>query len=257
MSTFREVVYMILDNNKLSNDDSYVEPEHVLYLISRLRAYLLTSKYQQMKSQISNSNFQTLKLELEPAEQFCGCNTDMYMVKSKATVPNLLLLHNYEGMTSISPTGAFGCSAPFNYVNNIRFGVVGHNKWVKDQVYATISPDNYLYIKSNNSDILEMESVQVTSIFEDAEKAAQIIAAANDDPCNPNTTCDVMDMQFPLEEGLIGLLLDNATNAVYGILSKSKDDKNSAADETNNIMQYINSMLKDRYRQNTSSNSNE
>lgn len=254
MSTFREVVYMILDNNKLSNDDSYIEPEHVLYLVSKLRAYLLTSKYQQMKSQISNSNFQTLKLELEPVQQFCGCKSDMYMVKSKHKVPNLLVLNNYEGITTVSPADTFGCNFPFYYVNSVRFGVVGHNKWLKHQNYVTIGPDNYLYIKSSNSDILDLESIQITSVFEDAEKAAEFIVSQGTDGCETDTPCDVLDTQFPLEEGLIGLLLDNATNAVYGILSKSKDDKNSSSDETNNIMQYINTMLKDRYRQNTSQN---
>ena len=52
MATFREIVSMVLDRNKLSNDDAYIGIEHVMFLASKLRAYILTSKYKQIKTQI-------------------------------------------------------------------------------------------------------------------------------------------------------------------------------------------------------------
>lgn len=258
MSTFREIVYMVLDENKLSNDDSYIEPEHVLFIISKLRAYLLTSKYQKMKQQISNSNFQTLTVNLEPTNSFCGCNSNMYVVRSTVELPNLLLLNNYEGATSVTPVDGFGCNTNFNMVNAARFNSVGYNKWLNTQNYVTIGPDNRLYIKSQNSDILEMEQIQVSAVFEDAEKAAKIVADSNYDACNPNSTpCDVMDMQFPLEEGLITLLIENASNTIYATESKPKDDKNSSSDELNSLTSYLNSLLKDRYRKNQQTQTDE
>ena len=260
MSTFREVVYMVLDSNKLSNDDSYVEPEHVLYIISKLRAYLLTSKYQKMKAQVSNSNFQTITLDLEPADTMCGCSKgESYMLRSKSEVPDVLLLNNYEGLTSINPVGTFGCETNFTFVNATRFNVVGYNKWLASQTYVTIGPDNRVYIKSSNSDILELEEIQISAVFEDAEKAANLIAERNaqDECAAEDAVCDVMDSKFPLEEGLIALLIDNATNIIYNMASKSKDDKNSSSDELNNIMNYINTMMKDKYRRSANTLDNE
>lgn len=246
---------MVLDHNKLSNDDSYIEPEHVLYIVSKLRAYLLSQKYQKTAAQVSSSNYQTVTLQLEPTDTMCGCdNAGMYMMKSTTQVPNVLLLNNYEGMTVVNPTATFGCSSTFNFVNNNRFNFVGYNKWLKNQQYVTVGPDNYLYIKSANSDIQELETIQVTAVFENAEKAAELIAnynEQNNNECTSNDViCDVMDTQFPLEEGLITLLIDTASQFIYQMSIKSRDIKNSSQDELGNILNYLNTLLKERYKNN-------
>lgn len=254
MSTFREIVYMVLDHNKLSNDDSYVEPEHVLYVVSKLRAYLLSSKYQKNAAQISSSNFQTITVQLEPVEDMCGCDTGgMYMVRSTVKIPNVLLLNNYEGLTVVNPTATFGCSSTFNFINNTRFNYVGYNKWLQNQQYATIGPDQHLYIKSSNSDLLELETLQVSAVFENAEKAAEVIAEYNrQDECSTEeTVCDVMDTEFPLEEGLITLLIDNASQFIYQMSMKSRDIKNSSNDELGNLINYLNTLLKEKYKNNS------
>ena len=59
-----------------------------------------------------------------------------------------------------------------------------------------------------------------------------------------------MDMRFPLEEGLVALLLDYTKKAVYEMKAQPEDIKNSANDETGSLTAYINSLLKDRYRRN-------
>jgi hypothetical protein len=41
MSTFRDIVYMIMDELKLSSDDSYYTEDHIIFLISKYRAFLL------------------------------------------------------------------------------------------------------------------------------------------------------------------------------------------------------------------------
>ena len=253
MSTFREIVYMVLDQNKLSNDDSYIEPEHVLYIVSKLRAYLLTSKYQKMKSQLSNSNLQTIIVQMEPLAETC-CS-DMYIAKSVNKVPNLLLLNNYEGLIKVSPN-SYCYVDKLNYVDAARFPHVGYNKWVPNQTYITIDYDGYLYIKSKDSNILDLEELKLTAVFEDAETAAKMTVKHNE--CDDaNVPCDVMDMEFPLEEGLITLLIDHATNAIYAAMSKPQDIKNSANDELSSIIQYVNALLKDRYRKNQQSVDNE
>ena len=254
MSTFREIVYMVLDHSKLSNDDSYVEPEHVLYIVSKLRAYLLSSKYQKTAAQISNSNFQTIDLTLEPSEDVCGCDSGgMWIMRSVEEIPNILLLNNYEGLTVVNPSTSFGCASNFNLINPTRFNAVGYNKWLKNQQYATIGPDNHLYVKSSDSNITELETLQISAVFEDAEKAAKIIANANQlNECpNEDIACDVMDTKFPLEEGLITLLIDNASQFIYQMSMKSRDIKNSSNDELGNIINYLNTLLKEKYKNNS------
>lgn len=251
MSTFREIVYMVLDHNKLSNDDSYIEPEHVLYLISKLRAYLLSQKYQKAAAQISSSNFQTINVTLEPVDDMCGCDTGgMFMVKSTEKIPNVLLLNNYEGLTIVNPTAIFGCAMPFNFVNSTRFNYVGYNKWLRNQHYITVGPDNYLYIKSADSDILELETLQVSAVFEDAEKAATLSLQSNEqNECSDEqAVCDVMDTKFPLEEGLIALLIENASQFIYQMSTKARDIKNSSNDELGNVINYLNTLLKEKYK---------
>lgn len=250
MATFREIVSMVLDRNKLSNDDAYIGVEHVMFLASKLRAYILTSKYKQIKSQISPSNFQTLKLELQAGGQDCACDTGgMHMVKSKKKIPELLLINNYEGHVSVAPVNFFGCASSISMVSPIRFLTVGSNKWQRLQSYATVGDDRHLYIKSADSLIEDLEEVQITAVFENAEEAAKMQAEAEYDECAPQQTpCDALDMPFPLEEGLVTLLIDNLSQALFQTVSLPQDIKNSSNDEMGSLMNYINSLLKDRYR---------
>ena len=38
MSTYREIVYMVLDELKLESDDAYYTQDHVIFLINKYRA---------------------------------------------------------------------------------------------------------------------------------------------------------------------------------------------------------------------------
>lgn len=252
MATFREITYMVLDRGKLMNDDAYVEPEHVMFIISRLRAHLIASKYKQAKAQVAPSNFQSLILTLEPSEQMCGCdNGGMYMAKSVEEIPNLLLINNYEGMATLAPVDAFGCDVKFNIVSTARFSTVGYSKWQRLHSYAAIGPDRHLYLKSPDSGIFDMEAIQITAVFENAEKVAEMQADYQQNDCiDEDTPCDVMDMEFPLEEGLVTLLIDYAAQAVFDMAAKPRDEKNSSDDELGNITNYLNALLKERYKRN-------
>lgn len=245
MSTFREIVYMVLDRCKLSGDDSYVEPEHVLFLVSKLRAYILTSKYQKMKSPLSPSNLQTISVTLESADNCCS---GMTVMRSVEKIPTPLLAGSFEAQISITSPDSFGCGSRINYVTPARFETAGLGRFGGLSAYATIGPDGKLYIKSKDSDIDMVESLSVSAVFEDAEKAAQAQALAENDGCSEEAPCDVMDMNFPLEEGLVTLLIENAVQAIGQMSGNPKDDKNSANDELDSLISYLNTLLKDRYR---------
>lgn len=240
MSTFREVVYMIMDQNKLSSDDSFMEPSHIVFMLSKIRAYFLKEKYSKQKSQVAPSNFQTIKLCLQPVNDALGCESAA-ILRSDKKVPNLLLLNNYEGLVQVTPK--IGAPIVVSYVNYNRFMSVGHDKWQRNTVYASIGPDSYLYIKSNNPDILNLSFIMMSAVFEDIDLANELVS---DDDCDEN--CDHMDNNFPLEEGLITPVITMVAQQVYQDAIKPADEINNAADDMSNIHNYVSRITKEKYK---------
>ena len=64
MNTYRQLVYMVLDELKGSADDFTFTEDHVMFLLSKYRAFLLKQRYADIKKPMPESNYQTLCLEL-------------------------------------------------------------------------------------------------------------------------------------------------------------------------------------------------
>jgi hypothetical protein len=47
----------------------------------------------------------------------------------------------------------------FNYISRDRMRFVGHNKYLKNEIYTTIAPDSHLYFKSSGVNFLHLEKV--------------------------------------------------------------------------------------------------
>lgn len=238
MNTYRDIVYYILDQVKLSSDDAYFEETHVIYLLSKLRAYLLKRKYESIKNQISQSNFQTITVNLAPfnVDDYTDC-AGARMLRSTQPVPNLLLVNNYEGFSTAMHT--FSRLGRFTVVSNVRFDSVLYDKWLKNFIYVTIGTDNYLYVKSMNPQIYSLEDIQLNSVFEDIEEASRL------EEGNTNN-CELLDMRFPMEEGLIIPLQDLALQNLLSALMRPKDTLNNASDEMSDIHLYLNQILRKR-----------
>lgn len=247
MSTFRELIYMVLDSNKLSNDDSYVEVEHISFILSKIRAYLIANKYKKLKSNISNSNFQTICLTMQEDTTGNICGGDGIVMKSVEKIPNLLLLDNYEGLISIFSENSPVVFRRFQFVGLNRFDSAGYGRWGTDTTYATIGSDGHLYLKSNDTDISMVDSLKIRGVFEDIDTAAKM-ECANTCDGDDAIPCDPLDRDFPLEEGLITPLIDSAVNFFGGMTSKQQDIRNNASDDLSNIIAHLNSIIKERYR---------
>ena len=65
MSTYKHLVYLVLDELKLMSDDSFFTEDHVIFLLNKYRAFLLKQRYSDIRKEIPTSNYQTLCLELE------------------------------------------------------------------------------------------------------------------------------------------------------------------------------------------------
>lgn len=220
----REVVYMIYDELKTQSDDSFITEDHVMFLMDKYRSFLLKQRYADIKKSIPYSNYQTVCIDLEKYSPLDGiaCAGDSYL-RSVKTVPDVMNL----AITKITPTDFF--ANEITYVNRERFRYTGYNRYLKDTIYATITPDNYLYLKSRNVQFLHLEKVKVVSVFSGYEKAFELRCDEGEE------NCDILDSNFPLESALVPPLIQLVVQELLGAVYRPKDDTNNAKDDLSGL----------------------
>jgi hypothetical protein len=62
MTTYKELVYMVLDELKAKSDDFYYTEDHIIFLLEKYRAFLLKQKYRTPKSVVLNSNYSYIEI---------------------------------------------------------------------------------------------------------------------------------------------------------------------------------------------------
>lgn len=224
MSTFRELTYLVLDELKQSSDDKYYTVDHILFILSKYRAFLLKQKYADIKKLIPEVNYQAIKLTLQAVPAISGepSEGDEYM-RGIEKLPCLMRIGN----TTIADTSLDYFKGDIAYVTRDRFRYVGNNKYMNNIVYAAVAPDDYLYFKSVNPEYMNIQTVMVTAIFQDAREASELSIKTSDQ-------CDLMDREFPLESPLIPIMIELTVKELSGALYRPKDDINNSADDTVN-----------------------
>ena len=230
MATYKEIVYMVLDELKMTSDDSHFVEEHVLFLADTYRSFILKQRYSDIRKEIPMSNYQVICVDLEkvqlPSTGICGAG--IYL-KSTKPIPNILPVST----PNVTPMDMF--AGEFNYVNPMRFRHTGHNKYLKNQAYATIAPDHYLYMKSTNNQLYYLKKVKITGIFEYSSQLVGLMC----DNSGDTAVCDIMDMQYPLEEALIPVVIELIVKELSAFKYQAKDDTNDAKDDLSEIAAYI------------------
>lgn len=231
MSTFRDITYMVLDQIKALNGDSTFTEDHVIYLANVYRVFLIKQREKQEKStEISPSEEQTICLNLEETQAIPGldyCN-ETYL-RSLEAIPSLL----EEGTASVYPVNYFAQNIA--YVSKERFRFVGYNKYMNNIIYCTKGVDHHLYFKSSNPQFLYMEQAKMTGVFEDASEAAKL-------ECNgdgEDSSCDIMDKNFPLDGELIPQLIQLIVKDLLGAAYRPNDDTNNDKDDVADLATYI------------------
>lgn len=233
-TTYRHVVYFVLDSIKALNGDSTITEEHVIFLANQYRLFLIEQKKQkQGEASLSSSNEQTICIHLEPADAIEGleyCN-GMYL-KSVEEIPDTV-----SGSTlKISLADLFNVRTAF--VSKERFKFVGHNDYLKNILYCTLGPDNHLYFDSGNPQFKYLKEAKVTGIFEDSEEAAKLA-------CDDNgAKCDILDSTFPLEAGLIPQMFELIIKELLGVNYRPKDSYNDSADDLADIASFVRRQMK-------------
>ena len=226
MSTYKELVYMCLDELKLYSDDALYTEEHVMFLLGKYRTFLLKQRYSDVKKQIPESNYQTICLDLIEVPAISGepCEGGSYL-RSKKKIPFLMKIGNPR----VYPIDYY--QGEITYVSRDRMRYVGYNKYLQNIIYASLGPDNYLYFKSFNPQFLYLEKVRMTGIFEDTLAASELQCPDE----SGDTVCDVLDREFPIESALvpplIQLVVEELTKAEY----KPEDKENNSDDDLSNV----------------------
>ena len=247
MTTYREIIYLVLDEIKGISDDFSFTEDHILFMIDKYRTYLLKQKYSDVKKQMPESNYQTIKLTLVEAPSIPGDYTDFKgpYARTVEAIPFILHIGNprvFSGTkesnvesddtkSDVEYNGDY-YSGEFTLVSRDRMRYIGYNKYLKNIIYCSIAPDNKLYFKSQkictngsiNRDFLNLD-IYFTGIFQNSVKASDLTEEGN---------IDIFDRTCPLEEGLIpvlvSLIIKDLTNAEY----RPSDTKNNAADDLEN-----------------------
>lgn len=222
MSTYRELVYMCLDEIKGISDDFTYTEEHVMFMLSNYRAFLLKQRYSDIKKQIPESNYQTICLDLIEVPAVCGepCEGSSYL-RSKIKVPFIMQI----GAPKVYPVNFY--QGDIALISRDRMRYVGHNKFLQNMIYCSIAPDGYLYFKSSNPQFLYLEKVRFTAIFQDSIQASKLQCP----DCNETPICDILDSQFPIEDALIPPLIELIVRELSNASNNPTDNNNNAKDD--------------------------
>lgn len=226
MSTYREVVYMCLDELKFISDDAYFTQDHIIFLADKYRAFLLKKNYTDLKKTIPESDYQTICLDLEKVQGIEGDNCSGMYLRSTTEIPDTLPIGNPQ----VTPMDFMG--GEITYVSRERIKYVGCNKFLKGFIYCTIGPDHRLYLKSSNNQMYYLEKVKFTGIFEDSAEASKLSCDDSENSGN----CDPLDNTYPLEEALIPLMIELVVKELSGAAYRPEDEENNAKDDISSIM---------------------
>lgn len=222
MTTYRQITYMIMDELKLSSDDSIITEDHIIFLANKYRSFLLKQRYSDIKKHIPESNFSTICLELirVPAISGEACEGGEYL-RTKNKIPPILY------MPRVYPTDYF--QGEITYIDRNRMRYVGNNKFMKNIIYCSLAPDNYIYFKSCNPQFIYLERVRLTAVFSDI---SEILDLQCDEEGRP---CEIIDCTFPIEDSLIPPLVELIVKELRNAEYSPSDEINDAQDSLDEV----------------------
>lgn len=220
--TYRQVIYMVLDEIKSTSDDAFFTEEHVLLLVNNYRNFILKQRYSDIKKPIPESNYQTICLNLIQVPAMAGvpCGGGTFL-RSKEKVPFMMKI----GTPKVYPINYY--LGEITYVSRERMRYVGYNKYLQNIIYASLGPDNYLYLQSSNPQYLYLEKIRLTGIFENIESVSDLLCDDSGDSIN----CDIMDKTFPIEDALVPPIIELVVKELLGAEYIPKDETNDAKDD--------------------------
>lgn len=223
----KEIVYACLDLAKAgTSDDSYYTEEHVLFLCKKYRAFLIKKEQDKEKSSTdiaSEFEYQEICLDLEkvPAMDGDPC-TGGYYLRTTQKIPKIL-----EGTQPRVYPIDFYQGTNISYVSRDRMRYTGSNKYLQNVIYSSLNPNQHLYLNSSNPQFLYMKKIRMSAVFEDFDEASDLLC----DDTGSDTSCDVLEAEFPIREYLVPPLIELVVKSLNGVKFQIEDWKNNAKDD--------------------------
>lgn len=223
MAKYKEIVSMVLDMLKVTSDDSTFTEEHIIFLAGRYRSFLLKQRYfSDLKKQIPESNYQTLCLDLEQTSSLDGIDCGELYLRTVQKVPPTMPV----GITRLFTSGGY-YNGEISFVSKDRMKYTGSNKWMQNQIYASLNPDERIYLKSENPQFLYLKQAKLYGIFENAEEASELECDNQDGDNN----CDILEREFPIEDALVAPLIELVAKELSPSIAAPEDKQNNADDD--------------------------
>jgi hypothetical protein len=225
--TAREIIYACLNLAKLTgSDDAVINEDLVFFLCKKYRTFLIKKEKDKEKAQsesVETSEYQQICLDLEKVPAIDGdpC-TGGYYLRSVQEVPSIL-----EGTTPQVYPADFYQGINISFVPKERMRFVGTNKFLQNIIYVSLGADKHIYLNSSNPQFFYLRQLRMNAAFEDIEKAADLLC---DDECNC-TACDWMDMEFPMREHLVPVMIELVVKDLLGTKYQPIDWHNNASDD--------------------------
>ena len=225
MTTYREAIYMCLDLLKgMSDDFSYTE-EHVAYLLDKFRALLLKQRYgSDPKKHVPYSNYQDIGITFNLIH-----DSKKEVVTSTKTIPFTLQL----GIPRITVDGENYYSYKCELVSRERFPFVGNNKYTKQFIYFTIDNDGYVLCKTTPEQWYSRDTAGI-----ELKPCNFTITAILENP-RDLITGNYLDVNIPIEEGLVTTLIEMVVKELAGSMYIPNDDQNNAKDDKADIYSFL------------------
>ena len=226
MSKYSELIYMVMDELKLSSNDSYFNEDHVLFLLNKHRNYLIEQVYSKSNLPVPSSYYNSVAFDLEVTNTLpddIGCKN--FYLRSKEKVPQLLSV----GIPTVSSLDFF--SGEITLIPAGRFKYVGHNKYLKNIIYCAKGPDDYLYFKSNNPNHKYLKKVTLRAIFSDPYSLKEEDDSDFDDIAIKRP----YNKEFPMEDSLIPELIKSVVSELYNSVYRPEDKVNNGSDDLSGL----------------------
>lgn len=212
---YKDVVYMISDELKLSSDDADYNENHILTLMDRYRSFLLKQKYADIKKDIPLQNYQLIRT-IFVLDETKKINQSLEVIPKIMTIGNTRIYNDsyYD--------------ENFIFTTKDRMKWVGNQQFIPNFIYCSIDPDHKLSIFCKDNSILNTlvptesakKIIYIYAIFEESIEACNIIYG--------NPDIDILNQIFPLEESLISPLTQLVVKELIQGITIPNDNLNNA-----------------------------
>lgn len=218
------LIYNLREKLKLNSDDIEITDEYLAHLIGVKRSFVIKQRYNNLTKNIPEEIKQLLCLELDTVNTIDGQECYGTMLVSKHRIPATIEISGKSGLLAIRTLDRF--HPEINLVPIERLPYVGHNAFLKNQIYVALDANNKLYFKSDSLTYLNLRYIQVVGVFSEPEEADKYSCENNDD------NCDFFEKEYPIESNIISDVIDLVEKELSRPLNLQEDKLNNA-DESN------------------------